>query len=100
PAAPPDPLWMDVRAQHQIRMELFGVPVAVDSNSPYAVAVAEETGRQMGAVFGGDEAPRVRLRVLVEPTRHAHDVTDAVEWRVPVPYQACIRARIKTGRMT
>lgn len=88
---------MDVRAEHQIRMELFGVPVAVESNSAYAVEVAEETGRQMGAVAASDAAPLVRLRVLVEPTRHVHDVTDAVEWRVPDPDHALMRAHGMTG---
>ena len=81
-----DVLWRDVPIDHAVSLQVFGIGVRVESNSPTIIEWAS-------ALFPAtDQASRSRLRVIIEPTRTKIDAIDSSQWRVLDPDHALFRA--------
>lgn len=88
-----DVLWRDVPIDHAVTLQVFGVGVRVESNSPTIVEWAS-------SLFPAADQPiRSRLRVIIEPARTPIDAIDSAQWRVPDADHAVFRAPGMVGSL-
>ena len=89
-----DPLWRDVPLDHVLETSALGIPLRVESNSPYVTSIASHAYGSSGGAARHAEPPgaRVRLRVVVEPGMSEVAPATPVVWRFPDRDHALVHA--------
>jgi hypothetical protein len=78
-----DPLGRDVPLDHRGEVQLFGVPLVVESNAARVLELVEDLIGPVGPTR--DPRAPMRMRVVLEPNRESATSATPVRWRVPDP---------------